>query len=100
MKDRERLRQRDDDGLVVALRARLDKHKRILRDMPVNDPDFVDTAHSAPYLRNRRPCKAFIHVEATLAISEYRAAVSLPRSHLRDAGQDRRARHARHGWWY
>jgi hypothetical protein len=41
MKDRQRLRGRDDDGLVVTLRARLDMHKRILRDMPVNDPDSI-----------------------------------------------------------
>ena len=63
MKDRKRLRGRDDDGLVVAFRARLDMHKRTLRDMPVNDPDFVDTVHDTPYLRNRRPCKVFIHVK-------------------------------------
>jgi len=51
--------------------------------------------------RSKSDYKAIVITrEATLAISEYRAALSLPRSHLRNAGQDKRARHARHGWSY
>jgi len=56
---------RDDYGLVVGLRARLDMQHGILRDMLVPDADLVNAAHGAPHLRNRRPGKTARLVEAS-----------------------------------
>ena len=53
------MRWRDDDGLVVGLRARLYAQDRILLDVLVQDANLVDAAHDIPHLRNRRPCKTF-----------------------------------------
>src|SRR5579859_4063557 len=61
--NRKRLFWRDDNGVVVGLRARLDVQHGILRDTLMQDADLVDAAHDAPHLRNRRPGKTARLVE-------------------------------------
>lgn len=55
--NRKGLLWRNDNGVVVGLRARLDVQHGIRRDTLMQDADLVDAAHDAPHLRNRRPGK-------------------------------------------
>ena len=50
----ERLGRGDDDS---GLAACFDVEHGILRDPLVEHANFVNAAHDAPHLRNRRPCK-------------------------------------------
>ena len=45
LQDRKRLRGRDDDGLVVGLRARLGVLRWIFRDMLMQDSNLVNAVH-------------------------------------------------------